>query len=124
MNGDIHVEFEGKYKGINYLGTWHDGILGLQGMPMLGDMYKGWRCGYVEIPKAHPWYKKPYMEINVDCHGGLTFGDKIPIKAGWFVGFDCNHYYDTPESCPKEYVERECKYIIDRLLEVESVNNI
>lgn len=30
--------------------------------------------GYVQIPKDHPWYGLPYAEIDVDVHGGLTFG--------------------------------------------------
>lgn len=31
-------------------------------------------CGYVKIPESHPFHGRPYDYIDVDCHGGLTFG--------------------------------------------------
>ena len=33
-------------------------------------------CAYVSIPKDHPYYQKHYDDVNVDCHGGLTFSNK------------------------------------------------
>ena len=60
--------------------------------------YKSHRCGYVGVPKEHPAFDKGYDDMDIDCHGGLTFsssGDKYPVESDlhWF-GFDCHHYLD------------------------------
>lgn len=57
-------------------------------------------CGYVCVPKQHPWYKVQYSEIkNVNIHGGLTYSAmKHPLvdifTDMWWVGFDCAHSGD------------------------------
>lgn len=56
-------------------------------------------CGYIGLPKEHPWYDKGYDEIDMDVHGGLTFaqmgkstmGEMKRDKKLWFIGFDCYH---------------------------------
>lgn len=53
----------------------------------------GYRCGYVKIPVGHPWFGKDYNSLDVDVHGGLTYG---PDEEGW-VGFDCAHLYDAQD---------------------------
>lgn len=55
------------------------------------DIY-GHLCGYIDIPKCHPFYQKHYDEIEIDVHGGLTFSDVI--DGFWTIGFDCAHYCD------------------------------
>lgn len=45
-------------------------------------------CGYVQLPKEHPYYNSDYHSIPVDVHGGLTYG------YDGNVGFDCAHYND------------------------------
>lgn len=72
---------------------------------------KGWGNGYVGVPEGHPWYGKDYDSIDCNVHGGLTYGDYFcptcePDGLYW-VGFDCAHYQDTAENCPRSYVERE-----------------
>jgi hypothetical protein len=56
------------------------------------------RCGYVGLKKDHPYYGKDYDEIDVDVHGGLTFGDfgddKFLDKDLYWLGFDCAHLGD------------------------------
>jgi hypothetical protein len=60
-------------------------------------------CGYVALPKAHPFYKKGYNDMSYDVHGGLTYSDLCDDhrichatddtkqeKAFW-IGFDCAH---------------------------------
>jgi hypothetical protein len=63
-------------------------------------------CGYVAVPPDHPWYEKPYDEINgVDVHGGLTYADHchgnvchVPAPGEpdnvWWLGFDHAHAGD------------------------------
>jgi len=62
-------------------------------------------CGYVGIPKEHPSYGADYGSVDVDVHGGLTYGDRCnevichvpqpgcPDELWWF-GFDCLHFQD------------------------------
>ncbi len=62
-------------------------------------------CGYVAVPKGHPWYDLPYDSVEADVHGGLTFAGPcqghvchkpLPGEADdvWWVGFDCSHWGD------------------------------
>jgi len=52
-------------------------------------------CGYVMVPKSHPYHGKGYDNDNVDVsvHGGLTFSDGF--RSGWWFGFDCAHSGDA-----------------------------
>jgi hypothetical protein len=70
----------------------------------------GHRCGYVRVPKGHPWHGKGYDDINVEVHGGLTFAepdkpcDKEGADDAYWVGFDCAHGGDAPDpQLPAEY---------------------
>lgn len=69
-------------------------------------------CGYVGVPKSHPYFEKDYNDVPTECaHGGLTFAAKCEPNANeakhichrhdiaanaevfWF-GFDCAHSGD------------------------------
>lgn len=62
-------------------------------------------CGYVGLPKGHPYYGKSYNEdgIDVRVHGGLTYSEECRGAIchetdgedilHW-LGFDCCHYND------------------------------
>ena len=57
------------------------------------------RCGYVRVPPTHPCFGKNYNDVNVEVHGGLTFGDIEPCTEhedgqGFWFGFDCAHSDD------------------------------
>ena len=120
------IERSGRYKGFSWV------VLAAS----------AWRCGYVKIPKGHKYYEATvggdYDSIPVNCHGGLTFagGLKTVGKSGAWIGFDCIHLGDAYD--PKlaeennvghiytglldgvvrdaDYVENECKNIIDQLV--------
>lgn len=51
----------------------------------------GHRCGYVIIPKDHPYYNKECGEIDIDVHGGLTYSNETTF------GFDCAHFGDAKD---------------------------
>lgn len=66
----------------------------------------GYRCGYVRIPKGHPWHGVNYSDDAVEdvlIHGGLTFSEADkPCEAvgeddAWWHGFDCAHCDDKPD---------------------------
>lgn len=102
----------------------------------------GHRCGYVNIPEGHPWHGKEYddvvvgepsegddawmedyerrMEGIVRVHGGLTYSGRslVGMPDGWWVGFDCAHYQDTPERCTEDYVSAECRSLAEQIAAV------
>ena len=109
----IAVEGGGTYKDYEYL-------------IVLNHM--GHRCGYVAIPPGHKAnnvgqrqntftkdYELDYFNLNIECHGGLTFGSNkhglkrllsTPCTDHW-IGFDCGHLYDKSdlEALEKYYGE-------------------
>jgi len=61
----------------------------------------GFRCGYVKIPKLHPFYNKDCFEkeiCNLNVHGGITFSSHITnhecLSDGYWLGFDAIHITD------------------------------
>jgi len=81
------------------------------------------------------------MDLLFDVHGGITFSGKGTSaefnKRGWWIGFDCAHSEDKPdyklmdteykkfykyfeashgEIRSREYVEQECKNLIDQII--------
>lgn len=67
-------------------------------------------CGYVGVPHDHLYYGEHYSNVDVTCHGGLTFSDPCRDEADefgichpeeecahrdvWWLGFDCGHAMD------------------------------
>jgi hypothetical protein len=84
--------------------------------------------GYVGVPESHSLYGKDYNDIDINCHGGLTysnFGDGkfLPIGYYWF-GWDYAHSSDKTFSnfdfeiyghgyAPDE-VEKEVREVLDQ----------
>lgn len=56
--------------------------------------------GYVKIPTDHHWHGKDYDEIDVEVHGGLTYGGGA---AGW-IGFDTLHSGDIWPGMDRKYL--------------------
>ena len=83
--------------------------------PTLGHL-----CGYVGVPPSHPYYNSKWKDIDIEVHGGLTYGKLGDNNEGflerfkWF-GFDCAHYGDY---CPPTKIETER---INRLYPIEGV---
>lgn len=92
----------------------------------------GYRCGYVSVDD--------YKDYDIECHCGLSFGpSRLPEyynpKKDYYIGFDCGHICDgndydlalryglINEKMPTflqpvrslEYVEEQCKKIVDQL---------
>jgi hypothetical protein len=114
---------------------------GLDCLMVRNDNFLHW-CGYVGIPKSHPFYGKDYNDVPVDVHGGLTYGKTcdnfvchIPEKGSdddiYWLGFDCAHYGDLapgmsfafPSSMSDdqyrdlEYVKKEVENLAELLAE-------
>ena len=105
-------------------------------------------CGYVGVPKTHPWWGKGggstlckhdgcykhSIVAQLQVHGGLTFeGEWKQFPGLWFFGFDCAHSGDlVPEALKfrtgynldetyrdMEYVKAECRNLAKQLQEVK-----
>ena len=79
-------------------------------------------CGYVRVPYWHPVYEKNYNDIEIQCHGGLTFSDHKLLGTsylGWWIGFDCAHYDDVDNPKDMDFVRQECRNIVDQLQQME-----
>lgn len=68
-----------------------------------------WRhpCAYVELSCTHPLYEKYYDDLDIYCHGGLTYSEHglLPIdhkdhRDGWWIGWDYAHTGDYTPSFP------------------------
>jgi hypothetical protein len=71
---------------------------GLSCAVVMAGKYR-FRCGYVRVPPSHPAYRENYELLDVDVHGGLTFGVLEPCAEhedgqGYWLGFDCAHSGD------------------------------
>jgi hypothetical protein len=91
----------------------------------------GYGCGYVTLPKTHPCYGKHYDDIDVQVHGGLTYGRKVTQKdidsntwpeltqedlGKWMVGFNTAHLGDNSIDQDENYVIQETESLYQQLL--------
>lgn len=51
-------------------------------------------CGYVLLPRGHPWHGKRPERIGARVHGGVTCARADAEPGMWLVGFDCGHAFD------------------------------
>lgn len=88
--------------------------------------YYYWYCGYVVLPKDHPYYEVDYDEVmekgDIRVHGGLTFSGRFNDFDGYLLGFDCNHVDDNPSNQNENYTLNECLELVDQLIEVEEMD--
>ncbi|MCM1556902.1 MAG: hypothetical protein NC087_05135 [Anaeroplasma bactoclasticum] len=57
---------------------------------------------YVEIPSNHPVFKKHYSDIEIEVHGGLTYGGDaywIEDDGSFWIGWDYAHVGDYTSLC-------------------------
>lgn len=55
--------------------------------------FGGHLAGYVKVPERHPLFrkKKECWDVDLECHGGITFSEAH--EEHW-IGFDCAHSAD------------------------------
>jgi hypothetical protein len=59
-------------------------------------------CGYVRLPPTSAFSRDPDMFTHdgLDVHGGITFAQEHTFEfgddefKGYWLGFDCGHFYD------------------------------
>lgn len=52
----------------------------------------GHLCGYLVLPRGHPFYGLPAGRIPIAVHGGITYAEHEEDE--FYIGFDCAHYSD------------------------------
>lgn len=73
----------------------------------------GHRCGYVGLQEGHRHYSKNYDDLDVEVHGGLTYGGNkknypaVSEGLSWF-GFDCAHLGDARDPSLMKGEYKEC----------------
>lgn len=107
----IGLLYQGNYKNFNYV------ILSLGTHP----------TAYVEIPKDHKYYGLSYDDMNIDCHGGLTYSgedywnmETCSNSDRYFIGWDYAHFEDyigTEIVYPKEFQSNGKKWTTAEILE-------
>lgn len=83
------------------------------------NMFGGYLNGYIEVPKGHCYYHKEYNDMNIDCHGGLTFGESS--DRHW-VGFDCAHSCDYVPSI--EHIRKNASSMKDNRDKMEKLKKM
>ena len=73
---------------------------------------QGHRCGYVGLTSTSSFYEREYIDIDVRCHGGLTYARPYLYEQDdndmWWIGFDCAHYGDGEDyETLKEYAAND-----------------
>lgn len=81
-------------------------------------------CGYVAVDETHPAFKADYNRVEVECHGGLTYGDMCQGEGGhichvprlgkpdhvFWLGFDCAHSGDISPSYRSDFHSYDDRY--------------
>lgn len=92
----LHFHYKGYKCLVQRVYSHHDGIIEL-----------GHLCGYMIVPRQHPWHDKACEDIGCDVHGDLTFGER-DAHGNYLIGFDCCHPWDyNPglEACKRAHPE-------------------
>ena len=98
---------EGHYKGFDFY------VLSLGTHP----------CAYIDVSNTS-LAGRHYDDINIDCHGGLTYSENQLVtvdKKGWFIGWDYAHLGDYQGSL---YYSGEGKQWTTGEIVVECINVI
>lgn len=76
-------------------------------------------CGYVGVNKDNPWFGTHYNDLEIDCHGGLSYSNFLIEDSTefWFFGFDCAHIGDyIPGFELKSSLMEACKKFFNSIL--------
>lgn len=83
-------------------------------------------CAYVDVGNTSLDHID-YDNINIQCHGGLTYSSKILnnlVFESWFIGWDYAHFgdhlgssFDGKKWTIKE-IEAECRDVIEQVIKI------
>lgn len=93
-------------------------------------------CAYVDVSSTK-LNGVEYGNIEIFCHGGLTYSRKYLCTVeyqGWFIGWDYAHFGDffgadsifwspNAKKWTTEEIIEECKDVIEQIIELEKITN-
>lgn len=106
--------------------------------------YGAYPCAYVDVSNTS-LASTDYDEINIDCHGGLTYSEDYLSAADteksdgkWYIGWDYAHYGDYTfhpfhpyigggewdKRWTTEEIVAECKNVINQIVDEEGVRKL
>lgn len=96
----------GEWDGEPDLVEWRDARYPDFALLVVRSHTSGGLCGYVGLPPSHPLHGKPYEDLELEVHGGLTYAGScaghichVPAPGEpddvWWLGFDCGHASDV-----------------------------
>lgn len=71
-----------------------------------GVCFGGHFCGYVFLHGNHSFSGENFQDLDIDCHGGITFSEFAQEEGAHLIGFDCAHsgdYVPSMEKLKKQY---------------------
>lgn len=89
-------------------------------------------CAYVEIPSDFPYPRENIRNLDIVCHGGLTFTGNCLVDLGispdtFWIGWDYGHGFDLHDvrafafhEYTTEEVVAECHRVINQLVNIRS----
>lgn len=85
----------------------------IERVPFLGHL-----CGYVAVPKNHPWHEKSYKDIGIVTHDGASFKQQDSQGIVW-IGFYAT-IFERDLLFPNEYrnisfMKKKCENLVDTL---------
>lgn len=95
------------------------------------DIFGGYLCGYCMVPRDHTFFGKPYEELNIRVHYGLSkcdFQEGEDGEQDFWIGFDCAHSGDIIPSFKKirekydKLIESELK--INEMIKKFNINSM
>lgn len=74
-------------------------------------------CAYVEIPREHRYFQEHYDDIDILCHGGVTYSENhlLDMSNSWFLGWDYAHFGDYYYH--QNYIENGKKWSLPEIVE-------
>ena len=112
-----------------YIGAIQEERFEYKGFPCVVIMQAGcFRTGYVGIPKTHEKYGIHYNNLDIDCHGGLTYSNNTLIfqddKDTWWIGFDTAHYGDGKDFESARELFKDYPKTLEQISHLEEVENM
>lgn len=76
-----------------------------------GEPANGWDCGYVRLPKGHPWEGRHGDQIPSDAFGGITFS-AVDREGHTWIGWDGLHPYEPDRDSSREETEHLAREVL------------
>lgn len=76
-----------------------------------------WRVAYIEVKENSKYFEKDVDDLDeIICNGGITFS-AYKKDGKFYIGFDTNHSFNDFKENDNDFMESECKKIIEQLIE-------